>query len=387
MNCFGYFDLLDPVSFINIVIQAIQISKSLDDIFRSLEFPYRFIYERKRKSGEWSSSPPFRSKYLWKLILKRVGELIHSEAFLPNISNINSSYMGFFELCSIDFLENGEITSIRTYPWKQYIIFPDFLFYPTEYIIIDENSKCFFIKNGTCTFSNRYFIWYTKEEFKILSDTPWNDDNLIFRDKIHKYINDETLCRFYIEVEETICGTIISFSNFISDEVGTKILYRFRNSKLEFFSRVYNKKLLLHGWGMQDLFSNNYEFYCYDNLLKPINLKFMILDIFSIGISETNIEFIHHGSDVPELSFVEIILNENRSIYGVIEYFERKLLWSCILPRSTNIITFDLFVLIGNDVYDLYTGRILFSSKTEEPPLYLLRKKNNTGYWVIKNMK
>lgn len=375
MMGFGFFDILDAASFINIVIQAIWASRSLDEIFITLSFPYEVIYNGKRKK-EWRSSPPFRSKYLWRIILKRVGETLSPPiCLLPSASlTSNDPYKGYYSNLFQELPLKLRLPPYKVKVWKEYLL----IFDMSTFTITD--GKISHLIQGRFDTTTHYFLLFNKGIFKLFTETPWNHENLVMEGMMESYVGEGSTLT-HICISETVYGLMIVFCTL--EGRFKKLIYRMEEGRLRYVSSGYSDFMTFpSSWGILEFL--NYDAPHVVSYINPPLSKnyYPIMEkIFSrvTGRME-RVQFEWYSCAIPEISIFKIGSYSVKTVlYIAMQYSSEEVLWSYSSELNETVLPFDLFIFIGKRVHDLYTGKVLF---TCNEGIYPLRKKDCTGYFL-----
>lgn len=377
------------IPFFLIIKYHLRGSLSLDDILSKLE-TWEELYFIKRarfilvKSSSQNDFPPFRSLNMWKMVLKYLEKAIYrgiprtivktrmSPLFKPSLSSSRSKispFGGFFTIRE-DFVDCA-------FTWTKYKIKG-----VRNYIyIFDTRGERHFLGNGS--WCNNFFLRNSDHEIKIFTDTPWNDDFLIFKASFPFKLRESL-----IDIYETKIGIIISVSCKNGNDLWNEVYYKvdFKRQTLE--TIVLISDILTHSivsaMGICSQYRDNgrsiYAFNSEDYEFLSRHYKMSTTGSIDIGIIEAE-EY-----SIYDLNLKKQLWTLSYSYY--MKDFNKYFSFGFPYP-----FLIDLLIITVTKVYDLATGRVLFDTSilkksADEKDILIssvVRKDDETGYYIQLN--
>lgn len=336
------------------------------------------------KSDLQNDFPPFRSSNMWNTVLKELEKAIYKgmpktiiktripPLFRPPLpSPVITPFKDFFVVREDDF--------DCAFTWTKYKIkgLRNFIY------ILDTNGERHFLGNGS--WSNNLLLRCDEHNIKIFTDTPWNDDFLIFKTSLPSKLYD---C--LVNIYETRIGVVISIRYKNKKELWDEKYYKinFKNQSLELLYIMLNTLThsIVSSIGICGKCSNGDSIYAFNSEDYEFLSRHHALSTtgsVDIGIIESETESSKEKYLFYDLNLKKELWSLSHSYYT--EDFSKYFSFGFSYP-----FLMDLLVITATKVYDLATGRVLLDtcalkkSKKENGNLIssVVRKSNGTGYYI-----
>lgn len=283
----------------------------------------------------------FKSRYMWALILSKLGQRI-MPVFPPKEI---SAYSGLFELA---YAYTKICSNKSKYSWNKYRIYKDIV--GNRYMMLENTGQAHYIYNSI-SISNRYFMNIKHDTISIHTDTPWNSDHLIFFHKFDgKRINSSCIM-------EIVDGLLI--------EIDQQVFYLdpIDKSFKEIYSEFDHKRI-----GSGGYYSENsmISYRTGETVPVPISGCFRIANVCIAGVP---------GYDI-------LLLDDAREI--VYDSMKAEVKWTTVISDVSTEDIIDSLLFGGKEIRDLYTGQILLNIEAVggQSIVGVTRKDDRTGYFV-----
>lgn len=347
---------------------------SLGSILKAIA-PFEPIYNEIRREKMNASKEEgkkieiFRSKRVWQAILRRLGEVIHRFHVSPPPEKLfrlvevsrdcgNSAYSGFFELKNLP----GKVGVGSA--WNKYLLDLN------DYVFIDENGDAYENHFYIWECSNNYFIGLKGDRLAIYTDTPWNDDFLVFETVISYPV-------YQVGVLRSPYGLYLHLN--VDAGMNMSREYDFRTM---LYHIDFQRKSLTEVITDLTAYKSKGSTFILDNG-KP-------WDFFKREEKKLKIPPGKHITAVGCSGLVGIdLLEASGGEWIVYDSIKDEVIRSFKIDASKYFpLVFDSLIVIGGKVFDLITGDVLFNtdlptaddSKTSAS--LITRKKDGTGYYL-----
>lgn len=346
--------------------------KSLSQMLTYAREQYMTLYNRRKyawnrqfmNSGRNERIPNFFEGKMWEIILKKLGsallEYVPRSVVMPSVEELfvpsndltllyHTSTHGLFTVSSIKW----DID----YCWNKYLVALDADGY---WLFLDNVGEINYIDPfgvRLTTHSHLFFLIAYGNSIEIYTDTPWNDEYLIFSIELDKSVN-ELIDASIIESMEGVILTLLYQDNMGVDWEDIHLV-DFRNNSLRLLRKIHYE-----GESIIRLGSSRYIYkgigYSYIEGRKTKELT-NVTGIRPTGM--TGIDFVIENSSTMNGYLYDFIKNG-------------------VLYRITNpLMMFDSFAVFKDAIKDIMTGEVLFSVDSTSI-IGITRKEDNTGYIV-----